>query len=168
MSDQIDELVARSKQHPDLLKFHAFHAANPQILSFLVREARRVIESGEKGFSFANLWNYGRWVLKEKYRRGKTTTYKMNDHLVPFYGRAILVLCPDLNGRVALRGSTKLQGRCKADVIFGTGIAPQKTNGDYGRRLTWSDEVQLELGWHPTAPYMPTLNAPRKPRLTIA
>ncbi len=66
MPDQIDELVARSKPHPELSKFHAFHMANPEVLSFLVREARLYLASEERGFSFPNLWNYGRWILRLK------------------------------------------------------------------------------------------------------
>jgi hypothetical protein len=156
MPDAIDELVRRSKADPELSKFEAFHKANPQVLDFLVAEIRLLRGCG--GFSFASLWHYSRWKLK--HRKGTTTTYAMNDHLTPFYARAILILHPELNGRAEMRSR---DGECNADRIFGTRLASgAKRNRDYSRRLEWADGTSLEDGWRPTHPHVIHHAATRK------
>jgi hypothetical protein len=167
MLDAIDELVARSKEHPELRKFHKFHRANPEVLDFLVTEIRLLIEAGGTGFSFASLWHYCRWKLK--LQTGSTETYTMNDHMTPMYARAILILHPDLNGRAEMRGPD-----CLADKIFGTRVARfiEKRPGDNSRRLEWADGTALDTGWTPTIPHVPSKPANRKPdihtRSTVA
>ncbi|MCU1320375.1 MAG: hypothetical protein JWM43_24 [Acidobacteriaceae bacterium] len=154
--DAIDELVARSNNHPELLKFHAYHRANPQVLDFLVSEIHLLAE--RNSFSFASLWHYCRWKLSLV--TGPTTTYSMNDHLTPLYGRAILILHPEFNGRAEIRQAAG--GLCIADEIFGTRPAVAKLPGDYSRRLEWADGTSLENGWRPSQPHVVTRPMNRK------
>jgi hypothetical protein len=155
MIDAIDERVARSKDHKELRAFHAFHRANPQILDFLVTEIRLRIDAGFGEFSIASLWHYCRWKLQ--LRTGPSTTYAMNDHLGPLYGRAIAILHTDLNGRAEMRSP------CIADEIFGTRVGNDKRPGDYARRLEWADGTALEHGWRPSIPHAIRHAANRKP-----
>jgi hypothetical protein len=156
MLDAIDELVARSKEHAELQKFHKFHRSHPEVLDFLVAEIRLL--AAREGFSFASLWHYSRWKLK--YSTGPSATYAMNDHLTPLYARAILILHPDLNGRAEMRGPG-----CIADKIFGTRLArwADKRPGDYSRRLEWADGISLENGWRPKLSHVVKRRAIRRP-----
>jgi len=153
--DAIDELVARSKKHPDLTAFHAFHKAHPEVLDFLVQEIRLRLERF-KAFSFHSLWQYARWKLELD--RAPSDTFKMNDHAAPFYGRAIIILHPEINGRAELRKS-------KVDDIFGTRIEPEpdKRPKDYSRKLQWADGTAIEDGWRPEHPHVITHAANLKP-----
>jgi len=148
--DAIDELVARSKDHHELRRFHRFHRANPEVLDFLVSEIHLRIEKGFKAFSYHSLWQYARWKLEmTKGPTGPLETYTMNDHTAPFYGRAIAILHPDLNGLAEVRTSV-------ADKVFGTELEPaltKRTKG-YARRLRWADGKPLERGWRPTLPHV--------------
>jgi hypothetical protein len=137
--DAIDELVARRRDHHELRRFHRFHRDNPEVLDFLVSEIRLRIEKGYKAFSYHSLWHYARWKLELT----GTETYTMNDHTAPFYGRAIAILHPELNGLAEVRTSV-------ADKVFGTELepAPKRCKG-YGRRLRWADGTPLERGWRP-------------------
>jgi hypothetical protein len=150
MIDAIDELVARSKPHHELARFHRFHREHPEVLDFLVSEIRLRIERGFDAFSFGSLWDYCRWKLELK--SGPTTTFLMNDHATPFYARAILILHPEFNGRAELRTAT-------ADRVFGTELEPLPTKRQkgYARRLRWVGGTPLERGWCPTLPHVVTL-----------
>lgn len=147
MIDAIDELVARSKDHHELRRFHRYHRANPGVLDFLVSEIRLRIEKGFKAFSYHSLWQYARWKLELK--GGPAETYTMNDHTAPFYGRAIAILHPELNGFAEVRTSV-------ADKVFGTELepAPKKRTKGYARRLRWADGTSLERGWRPARPHV--------------
>jgi hypothetical protein len=116
-----------------------------------VREIELRRSKGFDPFSFASLWHYARWKIQ--LGGGPSETYEMNDHMTPMYGRAILILHPQLNGLAELR-ARKDGGRCLADQIFGTKVAEDKLPGDYGRRLVWEDGTPLELGWRPTIPHV--------------
>lgn len=153
--DPIDELVARSTDHPELRRFHAFHRAHPEVLDFLVREIRARLDSGLTAYSNRSLWEYSRWKLEMARKPGET--FLMNDHAGIFYGRAILILHPEFNGRAELR-------RCLADEIFGTRIepTPEKRPKNYARRLQWADGTPLEAGWRPEAAHAPTRLARRR------
>lgn len=157
MVDQIDDLVARSKDHLKLRRFHAFHREHPQILDFLVEEIRLRIDRGFPAFAFNSLWNYARWQMEGE-RGPQGETFLMNDHLVPFYARTIIILHPELNGRCELRPSV-------ADKIFGNEISSKKMAGDYARRLQWADGNAIEDGWRPSRPHVITHAANRKPRI---
>lgn len=147
MIDAIDELVARSKPHHELARFHRFHQEHPEVLDFLVSEIRLRIEQGFQAFSFASLWHYCRWKLEMK--TGPSTTFLMNDHATPYYARAITILHPEFNGRAEFRGSTP-------DKVFGTELEPlpKKRPKGYARRLRWADGKPLEQGWRPTRPHV--------------
>ena len=158
--DAIDELVARSKDHPELLTFHRYHRANPEVLDFLVQEIELRRSKGFGAFSFASLWHYARWKIQLD--NGPSETYEMNDHMTPMYGRAILILHPHLNGLAELR-ARRDGGRCLADQIFGTKVAEVKLPGDYARRLVWEDGTAIEDGWRPTIRHEPRHAANRRP-----
>jgi hypothetical protein len=153
--DQIDELVARSQDCPELRKFHAFHKKHPEILDFIVEEIFLRIDRGSSEFSFNSLWNYARWQVECERGQGGAT-FSMNDHYVPFYGRGIVILHSEFNGLAEFRPSV-------ADQAFGIEIAPQKRPEDYARRLRWSDGKVIEDGWRPSTPHVITHTANRKP-----
>jgi hypothetical protein len=156
MTDAIDELVARSKNHRELRAFHEFHKKHPEVLDFLTQEIRLRLAHGFTAFSYHSLWQYARWKLELE--KGPTDTFKMNDHAAPFYARAITVLHPvEFNGRAAFRKS-------KADAIFGTRIepAPDKRPKNYARRLQWADGTTIENGWRPKNPHVINHAANRK------
>lgn len=144
--DAIDELVARSKPHRELRRFHSFHRKHPEVLDFLVNEIRLRIESGFDAFSYNSLCEYARWKLEMV--KGPSDTFLLNDHVAPFYGRAIVILHPDLNGRCEFRRST-------ADEVFGTELetVQNKRPKNYARRLQWADGTAIENGWRPTRPH---------------
>ncbi len=157
MTDAIDELVARSKDCPELRAFHDFHRKHPEVLDFLVEEIRLRISHGFRAFAFQSLWSYARWKLEVT--KGPTDTYKMNDHLCPFYSRAIIILHPEeFNGLAELRPA-------KADEIFDTRIEPEqgKRPKNYARRLQWADSTAIEDGWRPSTPHVVNQSVNRKP-----
>lgn len=143
----IDELVARSKRHPELRAFHRFHKQHPEVLDFLVQEIQLRINNGFEAFSYHSLWQYARWKLEMA--KGPGDTFMMNDHAAPFYARAITILHPEFNGRSEFRKS-------KADAIFGTRLEPipKKRPKNYARRLQWADGTAIENGWRPTIPHV--------------
>lgn len=149
----IDELVLRSKDHPELRKFHAFHRAHPEVLDFLVEEIQLRIDRGLESFSYRSLSEYARWKLDIK--KSSSDTFLINDHLIRFYSRAITILHPEFNGRAEFRPSI-------VDEIFGLEIAPEKLSGDYARRLQCADGAAIENGWRPVHPHV-TRGANRKP-----
>jgi len=155
MTDAIDELVARSKDHKELRAFHQLHRAHPEILDFLVVEIQLRIDLGFPAFSYHSLWEYCRWKLEME--RGPGATFLMNDHSAPFYARAITILHPEFNGRAEFRTSL-------ADDIFGIEVepVPEKRPKNYARRLRWADGTAFEDGWRPT-PHVPAHNANRRP-----
>jgi hypothetical protein len=148
MIDAIDELVARSKDHRDLRTFHEFHHKHPELLDFLVEEIQLRIDRGFPAFSFPSLWSYARWKLETL--KGPSVTFQMNDHMLGFYGRAVIVLHPEFNRRAEVRPAL-------ADEIFGLQIepAPKKKSKTYARGLRWADGKALENGWRPTVTRMP-------------
>lgn len=154
--DAIDELVLRSKDHPELRKFHAFHREHPEVLDALVEEIQLLIDHGFTAFSYGSLWDYCRWKLLLE--RGPGATYLMNDHLTPFYGRAITILHPEFNGLVEFRTSY-------VDEIFGLQIetVPEKRPKHYARRLQCADGTPLEMCWRPTIPHVIKHAASRRP-----
>jgi len=154
--DPIDELFARSTDHPELRRFHAFHRAHPEVLSFLVAEIRLRLGSGFGAFSYHSLSEYTRWKLQLE--KGPGTTFLLNDHAVPYYARAIAILYPEFNGKAELRHAT-------ADDVFGTRLEPVgKRRANYSRRLQWADGTSFEAGWRPHTSFAP---APAKRRRTI-
>ncbi len=156
MIDAIDELVARSKDHRELRPFHEFHNTHPEVLDFLVQEIHLRIRHGFEAFSFHNLWEYCRWKLETE--KGPGATFLMNDHAVPFYARAIVILHPEFNGRCEFRKS-------RADGIFGTRIelVSEKRPKHYAKRLQWADGTAIEDGWRPNIPHVIRHAANRKP-----
>jgi len=153
--DAITELVARSKPHEDLLAFHEFHRANPQVLDFLVAEIRLRIDSGFEAFSFGSLAEYARWKLQID--KGPGETFALNDHNATFYSRATIILHPEFNGRCEFRVSKKV------DPLFGTEIAQAKRPCDYAKRLQWADGRAIENGWRPRYRHVVVNVASRKP-----
>ena len=145
--DPIDELVARSRNHRELRRFHEFHKTHPEVLDFLVAEIRLRIDSGFHAFSYHSLWEYCRWKLEISF--GPGTTFLMNDHAAPFYARAITILHPEFNGRAEFRQST-------ADEVFGTRLEPnpKPRPKNYSRRLQWADGAPIEAGWRPTVAHV--------------
>jgi hypothetical protein len=156
MRDAIDELVARSKPHPQLSAFHNFHKQHPEVLDFLVEEIRLRLDFGFKAFSYHSLWEYCRWKLEME--KGPSVTFLMNDHAAPFYARAITILHPEFNGRAEFRKSI-------ADECFGTRLepVPDKRPKNYARRLRWADGKKIQDGWRPTTPHVINHHANRKP-----
>jgi hypothetical protein len=156
VTDAIDELVARSKDHPELRAFHEFHKRHPEVLDFLVEEIRLRIEHGFGAFSYHSLWEYARWKLEME--KGPGATFLMNDHAAPFYARAITVLHPEFNGRAEFRV-------CRADKILGLRIepVPDKRPKNYARRLQWADGTTIENGWRPATPHVLNHAGNRKP-----
>jgi hypothetical protein len=156
MKDAIAELVARSKRHSELQAFRRFHKAHPEVLDFLVHEIQLRIDHGFGAFSYHSLWQYARWKLEMQ--AGPGDTFQMNDHVAPFYARAITILHPEFNGRAEFR-------RSKADAIFGTRIepVPEKRPKNYARRLQWADGTAIEYGWRPSNPHALNHAANRKP-----
>jgi hypothetical protein len=156
MVDPIDELVARSKDHHELRRFHQLHKARPEVLDFLVSEIKLRLDKGFAAFSYHSLWEYARWKLEMD--MGPGATFLMNDHAAPFYARAITILHPEFNGLTEFRQST-------ADKVFGTRIepVPEKRPKNYARRLQWSDGTPIESGWRPKNPHVATQPLNRKP-----
>jgi hypothetical protein len=146
--DALEELIARSKDCPELRQLAEFHLRNPEVLDFLVQEIRLRLDSGYTAFSYKSLWQYARWQLEIE--RGPNHTFLMNDNLNSFYARAITILHPGFNGRAEFRVS-------KADEIFGTEVEPTPKNRpkNYARRLQWEDCTPLERGWRPSVPHEP-------------
>jgi hypothetical protein len=151
MSDAMDELLARSNDCPELRDLCDFHGRHPEVLDFLVQEIRLRLDSGFPAFSYRSLWEYARWQLEMD--KGPSLTFKMNDHLNPFYGRAITILQPEFNGHARFRSPENI----KADTVFGTRIepGPHKRPKNYARRLQWADGTSLEKGWRPTTRHEP-------------
>ena len=158
MIDAIDELVSRSKPHPQLQAFHEFHKQHREVLDFLVQEIQLRIDHGFAAFSYHSLWEYCRWKLELE--KGPRATFLMNDHAAPFYARAITILHPEFNGRAEFRNS-------KADAIFGTQLepVPRKRPKNYARRLQWADGTAIEDGWRPSTPHLPNRATNRKPNI---
>ena len=144
--DAIDELVARSKDSPQLRAFHRLHRAHPEILDFLVAAIQLRLRH-RSAFSFASLWQYGRWKLDIPSVRGAVAA--MNDHALSFYSRAIVVLHPEFNGKAEFRTSL-------ADELLGLQLEPinAKRAKDYSRRLIWKGGESLERGWRPARPHV--------------
>ncbi|MEG9435305.1 hypothetical protein JAO29_03900 [Edaphobacter sp. HDX4] len=151
--DAIDELVARCKPHRELRAFHDFHKQHPEILDFLIEEIGNRFNSGQKSFSFASLWHYCRWKIVIGQDPG---TFKMNDHLTPFYARAIVILRPSFNGWAELRHT-------KPNEVFGLELEPVKHPDFYARRVTWADGTALEDGWRPSVEHIVTRAAIVRP-----
>jgi hypothetical protein len=143
MIDAINELVARCEPHHELKTFHEFHRQNPEVLNFLIEEIETRRSHGQKSFSFASLWHYCRW--KVVIGKGPASTFKMNDHLTPYYARAIVILRPDFNGWAELRHRS-------VNEIFGLALEPKKRPEFYARRVVWANGAALENGWRPTQP----------------
>lgn len=154
--DPIEELCARSKLHPELTKFLAFHRDNPGVLDFLVTEIRLRLKKGFGAFSIHSLMSYSRWKLE--IQRGPGETFLLNDHLGAWYGRAILILHPEFNGRCECRGLTE-------NEVFGVRLEDKKHSNFYARRLVWLDGAALEDGWRPTREHEVTRSPKRKPNL---
>ena len=145
--DAVDELVARAKDHPELRKFHDFHRQHPEVLDFLVLEIGRRLDNGFRAFSYGSLWDYARWKLD--LQKGPGETFRMNDHVAPFYSRVIPILHPQFNGRAEYRIAT-------ADSLFGLEREPvQSKLENYARRLQWVGGTSLESGWRPEHPHVP-------------
>jgi len=153
--DAIDELVSRSNACPELRAFHEFHQAHPEVLDFLVLEIRLRIEHGFESFSYHSLWDYCRWKLEFQAGPGG---FKMNDHDAPMYARAITILHPEFNGRAEFR-------RSLADDVFGTRVAPSPHQTTYAHKLQWADGTDLERGWRPSRPHVPTHEANLRPHI---
>ena len=151
--DAIDELVARSKDHRELRRFHQFHRAHPEVMGFLCEEIQLRIDSGFEAFSHRSLWEYCRWQLEME--RGPGDTFLMNDHAGILYSRAITILHPEFNGRAAFRTAL-------ADDIFGTRLEPMAGSRKGFARLQWADGTPLESGWRPSRPHVPTRRVRRK------
>lgn len=146
MTEAIDELVGRSKDHPELRRFRRFHASHPEVLDFLVTEILLLIAHGRTAFSFHSLWNYCRWKLEMRALPGES--YAMNDHMGPYFARAVTILYPEFNGFAEFRESV-------SDTLFGTRLEPFKKDGHRARRrLQWADGTPLELGWRPAHPHV--------------
>jgi hypothetical protein len=142
MIDAIDELVARSLDCKELQEFHTFHRAYPEVLDFLTEEIQLRIQKGLRTISFGSLWSYARGKMAPEIE--EDGDYKMNDHKVPFYGRAITILHPEFNELAEFRSSL-------ADDCFGTTIEP--TGEGRRTRLMWADGTAIQDGWRPTIPH---------------
>ena len=144
--DAIDELVARSEDNPRLRAFHKLHRTHPEILDFLVAAIQLRLQH-RSAFSFASLWQYGRWKLDIPGARGAVAA--MNDHALSFYSRAIVVLHPEFNGKAEFRTS-------QADEVLGLRLEAvnAKRAKDYSRRLVWKGGESLERGWRPRRPHI--------------
>jgi hypothetical protein len=148
--DAIDELVARSKDHKELQRFHKLHQDHPELLEFLVQAIRARLALFDS-FSYHSLWEYARWKLEMD--KGPEDTFLMNDHCAPYYARAITILHPEFNGKAESR-------ECTADELFGLELEPEKLQGDYARRLRWADGTALQSGWKPTSRRKPPESDP--------
>ena len=159
MPDAIDELVDRSKPCSEMCNFHDFHKRHPEVLDFLVEEIFLRLERFD-AFSYYNLWQYARWKLEME--KGPQDTFLMNDHLTPFYSRAITILHPEFNGHAEFRKS-------KVDLCFGTQIepAPEKRSKNYARRLQWADGQPIEVGWRPSIPHKIKHSGTRRPDIHV-
>jgi len=148
--DAIDELVARCKPDSGLKTFHEFHQDNPEVLAFLIREIDSRMAAGQKSFSFASLWHYCRWKIdigRDMNSLHSPRTFKMNDHLTPYYARAIVILRPDFNGWAELRHP-------RVNAVFGLDVEAEKRPEFYARRVIWADGKPLEHGWRPSRPHV--------------
>ncbi len=154
MQTAVEELCQRSGTHPELEKFRVFHRQHPEVLDFLVTEYRVLLKHKRQAFSFQSLFEYTRWKIV---LRRTTATFKLNDHLAPWYGRIITILHPEeVNGLVCFRTSV-------ADAVLGVQLAPAKQKGSYARALQWADGTPLELGWRPQNPHVVKHAAKRRP-----
>lgn len=150
MIDAVDELMERAKDDEGARKFWKFHRGNPQVLRFLIEEIESRLAKGHTRFSFNSLWQYCRGELAlDLARPGKP--FVMNDHLQPFYSRAIIIFRPDFNEKTEFRKS-------HADEVFGVELVLPPETGKRARRcvrrLRWADGTPLERGWRPTLPVL--------------
>ena len=145
MIDAIDEIVARCKPCDELKRFHEFHREHPEILGFIIEEIETKAQHGQKVFSVLSLWHYFRWkVVMSK----GAATFKMNDRLAAYYGRAILIIRPDFNGWTEVR-------RNRVNEVFGLDLEKGKKRPEfYARRVVWAGGKALEDGWRPTLPHV--------------
>lgn len=143
--DQVDELIKRSVDHPELRRFHAFHKKRPEILDFLTREIQARIRWGLGWYSLRGLYEYAR--LKIIFKNDEE--FKLNNNLLRFYGRVLVILHPEFLGYSEFRDSY-------VDDILGVEIVP-RLPGDYGRanRLRWTSGLALTDGWRPSTPHVP-------------
>jgi hypothetical protein len=102
----IEELVAHSKDCPELHNFHEFHSRHPEVLDFIVEAIEARLKRGFTAYSCGNLWEYARWKLDIE--KGPSDTFKLNDRLEPYYSRAIVILHPKYNGMQEFRTDRRM------------------------------------------------------------
>lgn len=115
-----------AKEASVLREFSEHYHANPELVPFLVRHARKQVRKfGWVCFDAA--WAAALMEL----RTPGGPEFKLTAKLKAWYVRAILYCNSNLNGCLEIR--------CAApDSVFGTAVA-QKLPGDYARRLEWCD-----------------------------
>ncbi len=69
-------------------RFRAFHAANPQVYTELVKLARHGVAQGNDRLGIRNLWEVMRWNLTVVVR--SADGFKLNDHYHSRYARLIM------------------------------------------------------------------------------
>jgi hypothetical protein len=88
-------------------QFLAFHKANPDFYKTLVRFAREVKAHGREKYGMSNVMGRARWAFDvETVSPDDEDAFELNDHVGPYYARALMTFEPDLDGLFNVR-STK-------------------------------------------------------------
>jgi len=89
---------------PAIDRFKAFHYANPWVIEQLVHMARKLKDRGVHHYGMRALWEVLRYqrILQTD---DPTSSFKLNDHYIPYYAREIMRRHPDLDGFFATRRS---------------------------------------------------------------
>lgn len=105
-----------------------FHRENPHVWDVFLAMTRRAVASGRK-VGARCVWERMRWELDIE---TQADDFRLNDHLVPYYARLVMLRNPELDGyferrdaRFDVDDATLLR---EADVIDS---ARQNTNGDH-------------------------------------
>lgn len=86
--------------------FEEFHAANPLVYDWLVRQARLAKDRGYERIGIELLFAVLRWQRMMQTADPSQDTFKINDHYTSRYARLIMEQEPDLDGLFELRRLT--------------------------------------------------------------
>lgn len=75
--------------------FLEFHRANPQIYRLFLDLTLQMFRSGQN-LGARCVWEQIRWRVNVKVQR--TDVFRMNDHLVPYFARLVMLRYPELAG----------------------------------------------------------------------
>lgn len=77
-------------------KFHAFHAAHPEVYDELVELARCGVAAGQRRLGMKQLFEVLRWHRTLRGLPAEGETFKLNNNYTSRYARLVMTLEPDL------------------------------------------------------------------------